>query len=93
MIALSLQHNLCHGKGEITNCLVIPIILDNTAQIRTTHIYYFPEWLFMTRIFELFGVILCLVATTVQICFLPTRNIKIRSVAIYALGAAGKLIQ
>jgi hypothetical protein len=67
---------LSKPRPQKQSILIRPIILDNTAQIRTTHIYYFPEWLFMTRIFELFGVILCLVATTVQICFLPTRNIK-----------------
>ncbi|CAC5416583.1 unnamed protein product [Mytilus coruscus] len=50
------------------------------------------EWLFMTRIFELFGVILCLLSTIVHIAFLPTRNFNVRSVAIYALAAASIFI-
>lgn len=50
------------------------------------------EWLFITRIFEAFGVFLCLVAVVVHLIYLPTRNFTVRSAAIYTLGAAGLFI-
>lgn len=50
------------------------------------------EWLFLTRVFEAFGVLLCLIAVVVQIIFLPTRKYSVRSSAIYTLGAAGLFI-
>lgn len=53
-------------------------------------LYSFLEWLFLTRIFEAFGVILCLIALIVHIVFLPTRKYAVRAASIYTLGAAGK---
>ncbi|XP_060083929.1 uncharacterized protein LOC132563195 [Ylistrum balloti] len=47
------------------------------------------EWLFISRIFEVFACFLCIVAIILHVLYLPVRKEGIRSVAIYLLGGAG----
>ena len=71
-----------------TRCDINGNCLDKTAIV----IEGGKEWLFLTRIFETFGIILTLVAAIVHVVYLPTRNYTVRSAAIYTLGAAGLFI-
>ncbi|XP_069132791.1 uncharacterized protein [Argopecten irradians] len=47
------------------------------------------EWLFISRIFEVFACFLCILALFLHVLYLPVRKEGVRSVAIYLLGAAG----
>ncbi|XP_033751844.1 uncharacterized protein LOC117335773 [Pecten maximus] len=47
------------------------------------------EWLFISRIFEVFACFLCIVALFLHLLYLPVRKEGVRSSAIYLLGAAG----
>ncbi|OWF51965.1 uncharacterized protein LOC110448452 [Mizuhopecten yessoensis] len=47
------------------------------------------EWLFISRIFEVFACFLCILALFMHVLYLPIRKEGVRSVAIYLLGAAG----
>ncbi|KAK3101890.1 hypothetical protein FSP39_007083 [Pinctada imbricata] len=50
------------------------------------------EWLFITRIFEVFGCMLVLLALLLHVIYLPVRADNARTPAIYILGAAGLFI-
>ncbi|XP_052065074.1 uncharacterized protein LOC127704881 [Mytilus californianus] len=79
------EAKLEYGMLFSTECSPAGECKENTAVV----IEGGKEWLFLTRIFEAFGVILCLIAFIVHIVFLPTRKYAVRAASIYTLGAAG----